>query len=206
MPRPILLLLLSAILLASATAAPKPKPGGGKGPASEAKPSGKNKSQAVFEFYDEDLAAILQKLTDQAGLKAVIDPGVSGPITLRMEDKTPREVIDIIATMNALQVDELKGTLYIKKLQNVKSLKPEPPPGTKFANELGGALLEQFVPVLTKFFDALLDYEIRPETVQKIAQAKKAMLDALMAQGFTREEAFQLLLAEPGLSFFGTRR
>jgi hypothetical protein len=53
---------------------------------------------------------------------------------------------------------------------------------------------------LIKFFDSILDYQARPETAQKIARAKKALFDALVAEGFTKDEAFRVILTNQELS------
>jgi hypothetical protein len=47
---------------------------------------------------------------------------------------------------------------------------------------------------LSKVYDSVLDFQARPETAQKIARAKKALYDALIAEGFTKDEAFRLIL------------
>jgi len=127
---------------------------------------------------------------------------VSGEITLRVEGKKPKEVIEVIANMKDLVMEQKHDIYYIR------SRNPKPAAAVEKAksNDFNEATLNSIQPIVTKFLDMLLDYEARPETAQKIAKSKKALLDALVAEGFTRDEAFKLLLAEPGLSFFGTRR
>lgn len=48
--------------------------------------------------------------------------------------------------------------------------------------------------------DALLDSQAQAQTAQKIAKRKKALYDALAAEGFTKEEALWLLVPNQELS------
>ncbi len=47
-------------------------------------------------------------------MNVVVSPQVTGLITLRVENKPPRDVIEIICQANGLIIDELKGVYYIK--------------------------------------------------------------------------------------------
>jgi hypothetical protein len=144
----------------------------------------------MFEFQKDDLPLVLRTLARQAGMNVVLEEGVKGEVTLRVEEKTPREVISMIAELNGLLIDEQAGVHFIK-------LKNPPPPGARKAlTDLDEEVLEALGPTITKFLDVVIEFEAKPETAQKIARAKKALLEALIAQGFTREEAFQLVLAE----------
>ena len=65
-------------------------------------------------------------------------------------------------------------------------------PETEKALETLGA--QMMVPMLTGFYDAILDYGARPETGQKVAKGKKVLFDALKAEGFTEAQALQIVV------------
>jgi type IV pilus assembly protein PilQ len=68
----------------------------------------------VSEFQGDDVSLVLRTLARQAGMNVVVSPQVTGPITLRVENKTPREVIKIVCNANGLIIDELDDVFYIK--------------------------------------------------------------------------------------------
>ncbi len=71
-------------------------------------------SSRVSEFQGDDVSLVLRTLARQAKMNVVVSPAVAGPITLRVENKTPAEVISIICQANGLIQDDLKGVIYIK--------------------------------------------------------------------------------------------
>ncbi len=68
----------------------------------------------VSEFSGEEANLVLRSLARQAQINVVVSPQIVGPITLRVEGQTPREVIDVICQANGYVIDELKGVFYIK--------------------------------------------------------------------------------------------
>ena len=68
----------------------------------------------VTEFQGDEVALVLRTLGRQAKMSVVVSPAVQGQITLRVENKTPAEVIRIICQANGLVIDELDGVSYIK--------------------------------------------------------------------------------------------
>jgi len=68
----------------------------------------------VIEFQGDDVSLALRTLARQASMNVVVSAQVTGPITLRMENKTPREVIEVICNMNGLVMDQLNDVYYIK--------------------------------------------------------------------------------------------
>ena len=152
----------------------------------------------VMEYQGDDISLVLRTLARSAKLNMVVSDQVTGTVTLRIEDKTPRQAIEIIAAAKELIIEDKKGVLYVRP-------KNPPPPGTPKAPEpekpWDEALSSLFTPALTKFYDSFLDYQARPETAQKIAKTKKALYDALIAEGFTKDEAFRLILTNQELSF-----
>lgn len=70
----------------------------------------------VNEFAGDPVDVVLRALARQAKMDVVVSPAVQGTITLRLENKTPREVIDTIVYANGLTMDELNGVFYIKTM------------------------------------------------------------------------------------------
>ncbi len=68
----------------------------------------------VSEFSGDEANLVLRTLARQAQINVVVSPQIVGPITLRVEGKTPREVIDVVCQANGYVIDELKGVFYIK--------------------------------------------------------------------------------------------
>jgi type II secretory pathway component HofQ len=154
----------------------------------------------VTEFQGDDTSLVLRTLARQANMDVVIDLSVKGTSTLRVQNKTPREVMDVVVKMNDLIMEEKKGVFYIR------SRNPSPEDPKAKSNDFNEETFATVVPIVTKIVDAMLDYEARPETAKKLAKSKKVLFDALIAEGFTREEAMQIVLSDRGLSFFGLKR
>jgi type IV pilus assembly protein PilQ len=68
----------------------------------------------VSEFQADDVSLVLRTLARQAKMNVVVSPAVTGQITLRVENKTPAEVMRIICQANGLIIDELEGVSYVK--------------------------------------------------------------------------------------------
>jgi type IV pilus assembly protein PilQ len=77
----------------------------------------------VSEFQGDDVSLVLRTLARQAGMSVVVSPKVVGPITLRLENKTPKEVMVVVCRANGLIMDELDGVTYIKTKEE-KALEP----------------------------------------------------------------------------------
>ncbi len=68
----------------------------------------------VSEFQGDEVSLVLRTLARQAKMNVVVSPAVVGQITLRVENKTPAEVIRIICQANGLIMDEMESVVYIK--------------------------------------------------------------------------------------------
>jgi len=151
----------------------------------------------IHEFHGDEIGLVLRSLARQANLNLVVSDDVTGTVNMRLDNKTPREAIDILVTARDLILDEKAGIVYIRP-------RNPPPPGTAKAPEaeksLEEAVASLFSPAITKAYDSVLDYQARPETAQKIAKAKKALYDALIAEGFTKDEAFRIILTNQELT------
>ena len=67
-------------------------------------------------------------------------------------------------------------------------------PANLFAGLFGDAMHTQLIEIGTKVIDGYLDYLAKPQTTKKLATFQKNYYDALVEQGFTKEQAFELLL------------
>ena len=68
----------------------------------------------VTEFQGDDVALVLRTLARQAHMNVVVSPAVTGAITLRVENQSPAQVMQIICQSNGLIIDELNGVSYVK--------------------------------------------------------------------------------------------
>lgn len=59
---------------------------------------------------------------------------------------------------------------------------------------LGDSMPAQITDLATKVMDGYLDYFAQPETAKKLATFQKNYYDALIEKGFTKEQAFELVL------------
>ncbi|MES2571909.1 MAG: hypothetical protein V4710_17875 [Verrucomicrobiota bacterium] len=88
-----LLLLLSFAILAHAQVSPK--------------------VSSAYDFQDDDISIALRALARQGDFKLIIESKITGKVTLRVYDKTAREVFDMIVATKKLVVHERDGILYV---------------------------------------------------------------------------------------------
>lgn len=89
---------------------------GGLPPAS-APTTGAPNAVKTVEFQGDEIGLVLRTLARQAKMSVVISDAVAttgGTVTMRIEDKTPKEAIDTIVTAKGLIMDEQKGVYFIK--------------------------------------------------------------------------------------------
>ncbi len=68
----------------------------------------------VSEFQGDEIGLVLRTLARQANMNVIVSAQIQGTlITLRLTDKTPREVIEVIAESNGLLIEDRKGVTYI---------------------------------------------------------------------------------------------
>jgi hypothetical protein len=67
-------------------------------------------------------------------------------------------------------------------------------PENVFGGFFGDSMQAQLTQMATKVIDGYLDYLAKPETTKKLAAFQKNYYDALVEQGFTKEQAFELVL------------
>src|ERR1043165_6627166 len=69
------------------------------------------------DFQGDEISLVLRTLARQAHINVVISDKVqtaAGTVTMRIEDKTPKEAIEIIVASKGLIMDEDKGVYFIK--------------------------------------------------------------------------------------------
>lgn len=156
-------------------------------------------AQRTSEFQGDEVGLVLRTLGRQAHLNVVISDNVRGTVTMRIEDKTPKESFDIICSSKGLKVTKEKGVYYVSdpKAPTIPAKDGDDKnadPAQSIEETLSGLLTPGVLSMGTKVYDALLDVAARPETAKKIARAKKQLFDALMEEGFTREEALKIVI------------
>jgi hypothetical protein len=156
------------------------------------------KEPRLIEFQEDPIDLVLRTLARQAKMNLVVSEDAvttGGTVTMRVEDKSPAEAMALIVESKGLLMEKGKNGVYF-----VRSKNPPPSGASKEADKgkpeksmeeaLGGLI----TPAVFGFYDSLLDYQAKPETAQKIAKSKKVLYDALVAEGFSKEEAFRLIL------------
>jgi hypothetical protein len=117
-------------------------------------------TRALYEFSGDPIDVVIRTLARQAKMNIVLAFSVAKEVpygvNLRLEQKTPKEVIEVICQSNELRFTEIGGVYYIN---------------TKFDKD--------------------------NEAAKDFARREKLRLDALLAVGFKRDEALQLMLAKP---------
>ena len=68
----------------------------------------------LTDFQNDDLSLVLRTLARQGHLKLIIPRKLTGAVTLRIANKTPREIIDLIAASKNLALTEHDGILYVR--------------------------------------------------------------------------------------------
>ncbi len=154
----------------------------------------------THEFQGDDISLVLRTLARQAGQNVVISNDVKGTVTMRLENKTPWEAFNIVASTKQLTVDQDKSGVYVVKSKNPPA-KDDPSvsealskPGEDLTNPLAQLFGGDLSGSLEKLVDGALDYMAKPETAKRLARVKRAYYDALIAEGFTKDEAFRIIL------------
>jgi type II secretory pathway component HofQ len=78
----------------------------------EAKAAAAN-ARKVFDFSGEDVQVVLRTLAREARMNLMLSGVVKGTVNLRLEDKTPREIIEVIIHVNGWASTEVNGVYYI---------------------------------------------------------------------------------------------
>lgn len=197
------LALILTCTIAPAQAAPK---GSSKKPAPETNSlTVTPQTTRLVEFKDDDLSLALQVLAREARIKVAVSDDLKDTITMRLENTTPRAAIDLIIAAKDLAMEEQHGVFFIRA-KNPATPRASNTPKADSPDGLKDLATTAFAPALTGLYDALLDYAGKPETAQRLAKATRALYDALIAEGFSKEEAFQIVLSDRGLPSPGSKK
>jgi type IV pilus assembly protein PilQ len=88
-------------------------------------PSGSNTSR-LNEFQGDEIGLVLRTLARQGGMNVVVSDKVAaaaGTVTMRLENKTPREALEVIVQDKGLFMSEINGVYFIKT-QEEKAKEP----------------------------------------------------------------------------------
>lgn len=99
----------------------------------------------MYEFQGDEVGLVLRTLARQAGLGVIVSEKVTGTVTMRLPDKTPREAIDIIVKAKGLSIDEEKGVFFIRTAEERAK---EPTEAGSYTFSYASA--EKIVPLLDK--------------------------------------------------------
>ena len=76
----------------------------------------------VTDFQDDDISLVLRTLARQGNFEIIIASKTTGTVTLRAENKTPREVFDLVVAAKNLVVNERDGILYVREPSLIEQL------------------------------------------------------------------------------------
>ena len=112
------------IAIPNAPAVP-PVPAGTSDAALVAPPPGANTSR-LNEFQGDEIGLVLRTLARQGGMNVVVSDKVAasaGTVTMRLENKTAREALEVIVQDKGLFMSEINGVYFIKT-QEEKAKEP----------------------------------------------------------------------------------
>src|SRR4051794_10507579 len=88
----------------STVAVPAPATGGVPSP----------QANQSFDIQGDPIGLVLGSLARQAGINISVSEKVTGPVTMRLDNMTARDAIDVIVTSRGLFMDEQRGVYYVK--------------------------------------------------------------------------------------------
>ena len=156
------------------------------------------------EFSNTELSVVLRLLARQARINLIIADEVlseNSTLTTRLEDVTALEAIQAITSSKGLRLENRDNVYYVemspeeRAKREAEGKKAKPADGMqKFFDQLADGLLgEPMTRAMTAQTERLLDWEADPANAARIAKARKALLDALLKEGFSREEAMRIV-------------
>ena len=99
----------------TAPAASPTKPGAPAGsPTTEDSSATESGGVGVREFQGDDVGQVLRLLARQAKINMVVSEAVTGTVTMRLEDVTALQAIEIIVKAKSLFMDKIDNVFYIK--------------------------------------------------------------------------------------------
>jgi hypothetical protein len=120
----------------------------------------------VYDYQDLPINDVLRDLSREAKVKLIIGYGVNGNLTFHIENKTPLEVIEAIANSRNYLFKDFEGSYYVVTQDDWREL-----------------MRNRF------FFEA-------PELPAALAKFEKRYYDALIKEGFTKDEALKIITSQ----------
>lgn len=129
-------------------------------------------THSVNDFQGDDLAQVFRLLARQAKISLFVSPKVTGTVTVRLENKTPLEAIQIIAENNNLIFEEQKGGIFSIKTQDEKAKEPTVAQSYTFSY----AMADKIQPLLNSQLGSAAS-QIDPRTNTVFYQVAKSNID-----------------------------
>jgi type IV pilus secretin PilQ/predicted competence protein len=126
------------------------------------------------EFQGDEIGLVLRTLARQARMNIVVSEKVQGTVTLRLEDKTPREAVEVIVAAKGLVMDELGGVFFIKTPEERQR---EPAEAASYTFAYGTA--ERIVPLLQSQLQSGLPAQFDPRTNTVFYREAKSNLEKI---------------------------
>jgi len=120
----------------------------------------------VYDYQDLPINNVLRDLARDAKINLTIGNGVKGNLTFHLEEKTPLQTIQAIADFRNLLFKEMDGAYYIVTQDDWREL-----------------MRNRY------FFEA-------PELPGALAKFEKRYYDALVKEGFSKEEALKIITSQ----------
>lgn len=121
----------------------------------------------VYDYRDLPINDVLRDLSREAKVSLMIGYGVNGNLTFHIENKTPLQVIEAIAQSRNLLFKNFEGNYYVVTDADWHEI------------------------MRNRFY-----FEI-PELPAAIAKYQKRYYDALIKEGFTKDEALKIIMSQP---------
>lgn len=121
----------------------------------------------VYDYRDLPINDVLRDLSRAAKVNLIIGYGVNGDLTFHIENKTPLQVIEAIAAYRGLLYKEFEGSYYVVTQPDWRELMQN-----------------------RYFFEA-------PELPVALAKFEKRYYDALVKEGFSKDEALKIIMSQP---------
>jgi type IV pilus secretin PilQ/predicted competence protein len=114
---------------------------------------------SMKDFQDQDLGQVLRLLARQARINLVVSDKIQGTVTMRLENVTPLEAINVIANSKGLIVDQTNGVYYIKTQEEKAK---EPTDSANYTLSYGSA--EKIIPLLSTQLQSGVAPQFDPRT------------------------------------------
>ncbi len=137
-------------------------------------------SGRINEFQGDDVSLVLRTLARQTGANLVVSDRVAkegGTVTMRLENKTPMEAIEIIVLSKGLIMDEVNGIYFIKTATEMAK-----EPTSKSLDRITRELVGPLARLEASYYKGLIDAGIPPETASQMVIQEELSKRALAPQ------------------------